>query len=411
MQKALRFPFQHPECWLSVRQGLRTEVELPLPQNRDYTPLGCVPATTKCLHGLVPVRSCDTPDTISAWNHVIRSSAVGERASKKPHLQPTERSQHAAPAGPSALLEPARMRTRAQGTIDTSTVVALRNASVHDHDHEVTELEREAREECHRLPLVAGRDVRRQRQGRDLAGSPVPRLGADRARCQTTGGEGPQGPSEGVEMTETALAAKPRRSKKPRTSKVFALDVTDPLFKEFQDDVAMKTLGCHHARQGNFLCSCCWMWGSSITPQGYGVYHIPRRFRSLFPPGTESLSANKAAYIAFVSPIAGKDIDVDHLCHKDDGSCDPKTCTHRSCVRPNHLSPLDWISNRRQTARKKRVLCPAGDHVMTAANTGRTPRGASYCKDCRAMKALQRQEARDERARAKAGTRAARGAA
>ena len=137
-------------------------------------------------------------------------------------------------------------------------------------------------------------------------------------------------------MTET----KQRRSKKPRKREPFLIDVTSPQYKEFQDDVALRTLYCEHTRRGEYLCGCCWLWGGSITWQGYAVYHIPKRLSSLFPPGMVTMSANRAAFLAFVQPYIAENFEIDHACHKDDGSCEPRTCTHRACVRPRHLTTM-----------------------------------------------------------------------
>jgi len=197
-----------------------------------------------------------------------------------------------------------------------------------------------------------------------------------------------------------------RAPQKPRTAQPIRLDPNHPLYPEFQADFANKTLDCTHRPAHD--CSCCWFFGMGINKQdGYGMYNIPVRLRPLFPPDVVALTANRAGFLAGVQPWISKGQEIDHICHKDDGSCEPRSCTHRACVRPSHLATMDAKSNRKQIARKKRLTCRANLHLVTPANTGRTASGRTYCEDCRLMKAVERQEAKDDRARAKAGVGAA----
>lgn len=79
----------------------------------------------------------------------------------------------------------------------------------------------------------------------------------------------------------------------------------------------------------------CWLWRGAITSDGYGTFSI----------------ATSTSMLAHHF-LAGKPPDGfcwDHICHTFDTSCHGGiTCTHRRCVRPDHLEAVTSQENTRR---------------------------------------------------------------
>lgn len=114
----------------------------------------------------------------------------------------------------------------------------------------------------------------------------------------------------------------------------------------------------------------CWFWRGSTGPTGYGEFRYEGQSRP----------AHVVSYILLVGPVP-TGMELDHLCRV------------RSCIRPDHLEPVDHHANllRGDTIAAQNAAkthCPHG-HEYTAANTYVSPKGSRHCRSCRAR---QRQE-------------------
>jgi hypothetical protein len=198
-----------------------------------------------------------------------------------------------------------------------------------------------------------------------------------------------------------------------KTPHVKRIDTDDPLWPVFVEWVLTRIEYCEHGITCRY--DCCWHWKATILKRGWGLANWGKKFYAL--TGQTGMSAHRAVWLVLNNGVPPNTMHLDHSCH--DKNCpgvkakDESLCPHRSCVRIDHLAIMPPKDNSSQTFNRyeDRDFCPAGEHAVSKANTGRTPSGSPYCVDCRLHKAALRKEARDERARAKAGTRAARGKA
>lgn len=192
------------------------------------------------------------------------------------------------------------------------------------------------------------------------------------------------------------------------------IDTSDPVWPDFVAWVLARVEYCEHG----ITCthSCCWKWKKSKVARGWGLASWGRgRFYRL--TGQTGMTATRAMWLVMNDGVPPNTKQLDHSCH--DKACPAKNaknellCPHRMCVRIDHLALMTGQDNGSQQMSnyENRDFCPEGVHAVTKANTGRTPGGKPYCVDCRLVKATLRQEARDERKRAKAGARTARSTA
>lgn len=103
----------------------------------------------------------------------------------------------------------------------------------------------------------------------------------------------------------------------------------------------------------------CWVWLSTTSPSGYGVFQaFGRQHR-----------AHRFVYEMLVGPIPD-DLTIDHL------------CCNKLCVNPDHLEPVTNAENIRR-AGERVTHCRQG-HEYTPENTYRHPqRGTRSCRTCR----------------------------
>lgn len=119
----------------------------------------------------------------------------------------------------------------------------------------------------------------------------------------------------------------------------------------------------------------CWPWGGTVRDDGYGIFQYD---------GDRS-PAHRVAYELAVGSIP-EGLDVDHRCHKPDGSCPGGSgCAHRRCVRPEHLAPatrrdnvLRGVGPSAQAASRD---CCSNGHAYTEESTY-WYRGYRMCKTC-----------------------------
>lgn len=121
----------------------------------------------------------------------------------------------------------------------------------------------------------------------------------------------------------------------------------------------------------------CWYWTGPLSPDGYGRFNI--RF--------DRHQAHRVSYELFVEPIPDG-LDIDHECHNRDLSCaGGKTCPHRRCVNPAHLTVRtrgdNVLRGRNQTAvNARKTHCDHG-HPFDEANTIWLENGTRRCRACR----------------------------
>ena len=114
----------------------------------------------------------------------------------------------------------------------------------------------------------------------------------------------------------------------------------------------------------------CWLWTSTMIPDGYGSFRIGSRV-----DGTRRrVLAHRFAYELLVGPIP-EGLTLDHLCRV------------RRCVNPVHLEP---VTGRVNTLRGENPLaknarkthCPQG-HPYDLLNTYTDPAGRRHCRTCK----------------------------
>lgn len=106
----------------------------------------------------------------------------------------------------------------------------------------------------------------------------------------------------------------------------------------------------------------CWIFIGAVDNHGYGKIRY----------GGRTLGAHRVVYILLKGEIP-KGLDLDHLCRV------------RCCVNPAHLQPVDRQTNvMRGVVARRRNMCVAGLHKMTAHNTYMNPTtGKTRCIACR----------------------------
>lgn len=126
----------------------------------------------------------------------------------------------------------------------------------------------------------------------------------------------------------------------------------------------------------------CWLWTGALSGGRYGMFATGGR-------EGRQVGAHCWSYEHFRKPIP-EGYEVDHLCHPDDGSCEPATCMHRRCVNPAHLAAVTGIENNRRSTsvcarNARKTHCPQG-HEYTPENTRvkTLPNGGKGrdCKEC-----------------------------
>ncbi|MGW5636683.1 hypothetical protein [Streptomyces sp. NPDC003832] len=118
----------------------------------------------------------------------------------------------------------------------------------------------------------------------------------------------------------------------------------------------------------------CWQWTGAPDKDGYGEFWRNGRHHR----------AHRVSYEALVGAIPAG-LEMDHLCHTRDVSCDGTHCKHRGCVNPSHLEPVSRAENNRRnrsvaTINAGKTHCPSG-HEYNAVNTYTWGKNR-YCRPC-----------------------------
>ena len=119
----------------------------------------------------------------------------------------------------------------------------------------------------------------------------------------------------------------------------------------------------------------CWLWAGGRNDAGYGIVTVDK----------QTMRAHRYVYAALVGEIPNG-LVLDHTCHTNDPTCyDSDACTHRLCVRPDHLEPVTSRENARRVRHynRSKTNCSKG-HPYDAENT-RWYRGMRYCIACRKL--------------------------
>lgn len=111
--------------------------------------------------------------------------------------------------------------------------------------------------------------------------------------------------------------------------------------------------------------SCCWVWTSTLSPKGYGLW-------SIWKMG--NLPAHRIAYTLLLGPIPDG-FQLDHLCR------------NRSCVNPDHLRTVtnreNVLAGFGHTAiNARKTHCNRG-HEYTLETTINERRGTRACRLCK----------------------------
>lgn len=121
----------------------------------------------------------------------------------------------------------------------------------------------------------------------------------------------------------------------------------------------------------------CWLWIAATNDHGYGYISIDGRM----------VRAHVFAYEQEFGPVPDGMV-LDHTCHTSDVSCEGgRSCVHRRCVRPSHLTPT---TNRQNVLSGKTLAgdnarkteCSKG-HPFNDENTYVAPDGSRKCRMCR----------------------------
>lgn len=114
----------------------------------------------------------------------------------------------------------------------------------------------------------------------------------------------------------------------------------------------------------------CWTWDKPYS-DGYGRATVARR----------QPLAHRVAYELLIGPIP-EGMQLDHLCHTRDESCDGGPCVHRSCVNPIHLEPVTQAENKARGRAGRHAsngaTCLRGHSDWQVAESGRRT-----CRTCR----------------------------
>lgn len=116
----------------------------------------------------------------------------------------------------------------------------------------------------------------------------------------------------------------------------------------------------------------CWLWTDARDKDGYGKFRLGRASKRSHRVAWELLRGDIPN-----DPKTDESLVLDHLCR------------NRACVNPWHLDPVTNLVNVRRGEALSEDACRRG-HPRTAMNTGITPRGIRYCKDCKREDAVLR---------------------
>ena len=109
----------------------------------------------------------------------------------------------------------------------------------------------------------------------------------------------------------------------------------------------------------------CWLWQSSMTKQGYGLFWFDGK----------CVLAHRLSFEFYNGPIG-------------DGMCIMHSCDNPSCVNPAHLSLGTLKDNTQDMLNKKRfpnqnkTHCRNG-HEYSGSNLYINPKGHRFCRACR----------------------------
>lgn len=120
----------------------------------------------------------------------------------------------------------------------------------------------------------------------------------------------------------------------------------------------------------------CWLWTGSLQPTGYARITV----------GGNGLFVHRWMFERFRGAIPDG-FTVDHACHNADPTCPGGRCTHRRCVRPEHLEAvhrgLNVLRGKTLTAANvAKTACPRG-HAYTGLVTQRGRRPTRICRTCK----------------------------
>ena len=117
-------------------------------------------------------------------------------------------------------------------------------------------------------------------------------------------------------MTQTSRAGRRQPSKTVNLER----DISLALVRSFMAKVETAPDGC-------------WLWTAGIYPtNGYGYFR--------------NRKAHRVSFELFVGPIP-EGLTIDHACHSLDTACPGGHCSHRLCVRPDHLRLMSRMDNYR----------------------------------------------------------------
>lgn len=117
----------------------------------------------------------------------------------------------------------------------------------------------------------------------------------------------------------------------------------------------------------------CWPWLGYVSDHGYGKWS---------PVVGRCVRAHRFIYEMLVGPIPHGH-DLDHICHAP--PCEGgRTCQHRRCVNPSHLTPATRAQNLYRVAwpNASKTHCPSG-HLYSGANLYINSKGRRECRVCR----------------------------
>lgn len=109
----------------------------------------------------------------------------------------------------------------------------------------------------------------------------------------------------------------------------------------------------------------CWLWTGPVNRQGYGQFSYSK---------SKTIRAHKFAYEQTVGPVP-EGLTLDHVWPR---------CTHKNCVRPDHLEPVTRGDNVRRWAATI-THCPQGHSYAEHGVTRQHPKGWTF-RVCRRMR-------------------------
>jgi hypothetical protein len=119
----------------------------------------------------------------------------------------------------------------------------------------------------------------------------------------------------------------------------------------------------------------CWPWLGITSRGGYG-----RVNKTIGPYKQTMLQAHRVVYELLVGPIP-PDMTLDHDCHTRTLECPGgPTCSHRRCVNPAHLVPMDAKLNT-SLGKRRQTHCKY-EHPLSGDNCYTAPTGRRRCRAC-----------------------------